>query len=356
MVASINGDSNLGMLYWAVFKWTGSEWQFLMKQRHAAILMAVGSDIRETWSIYLPNDSRCCPSGGTKARIWHWNGRFVAGPWKPSAKDTPGMAAFFTPSRNLFCTMADHGADRAGVHCSSSHPEHTVSMGLGGRLHVCRGPGCIGNPGESDPQPTPRLLGYGRQLTLGRFRCRSEATGVTCVVIRTGKGFVINRDGVSQSDPDSRVEGGVQRRWSWVRMGMAAVAAVAAPSACGNSGRRRPRARRGHGDRPRADRLQVRQRGCRESPRQDCDCPRRGEREREPHSEHRLALTSSLAAAPTGSARQRSSLLNVRVRVRVRGTRVAPRPGRNLAPHFGRNLERVVEIVAALVLEARDCD
>lgn len=83
MVVSINGDSNLGMLYWAVFEWTGSERQFLMKQRHAAILTAVGSDIQETWSIYRPGDSRCCPTGGTKSRVWHWNGsRFVAGAWE----------------------------------------------------------------------------------------------------------------------------------------------------------------------------------------------------------------------------------------------------------------------------------
>ena len=71
------------MLYWAVFRWFGSDWQFLMKQRQAAILSAAGSDIAEEVSIYRPGDSRCCPSGGTKSRVWSWNGkRFVASPWK----------------------------------------------------------------------------------------------------------------------------------------------------------------------------------------------------------------------------------------------------------------------------------
>ena len=74
MVALISGPDNVGMLYWAVFRWSGSEWQFLMKQRHAAVLAAAGSDIRETVSIYRPDDPRCCPSGGTRTRIWHWDG------------------------------------------------------------------------------------------------------------------------------------------------------------------------------------------------------------------------------------------------------------------------------------------
>jgi hypothetical protein len=83
MVASISGQDNVGMLYWAVFRWSGSDWQFLMKQRQAAILSAAGSDIREEVSIYRPGDSRCCPSGGTKSRTWRWGGeRFTASPWK----------------------------------------------------------------------------------------------------------------------------------------------------------------------------------------------------------------------------------------------------------------------------------
>ena len=54
MVASISGQDNVGMLDWAVFRWSGSDWQFLMKQRQAAILSAAGSDIRGG-SVDLPS-------------------------------------------------------------------------------------------------------------------------------------------------------------------------------------------------------------------------------------------------------------------------------------------------------------
>ena len=69
MIALISGPDNVGMLYWAVFRWSGTDWQFVMKQRHAAVLTAAGSDIRERLSNYRDGDPRCCPSGGTKTRI-----------------------------------------------------------------------------------------------------------------------------------------------------------------------------------------------------------------------------------------------------------------------------------------------
>jgi hypothetical protein len=69
-----------------------------------------------------------------------------------------------------------------------------------GRATICRDPTpsntsneCgIGDPGEGKP----RVLAYGRHLTVGRFRCDSLVTGVRCVVTATGKGFLMNRDGV----------------------------------------------------------------------------------------------------------------------------------------------------------------
>lgn len=203
MVASISGFENVGMLYWAVFRWSGGEWQFLMKQRQVAILTAAGSDIRETVSIYRTGDPRCCPSGGTKTRIWHWNGaRFVAGPWSQGAagngKST--RAYFFSPSGNLDCQMGDDGKRHAAVICQSHTPPSYVGMDVDGRLHICRGVGCVGNPGVIDV-PKPTVLGYGRQITVGRFRCQSLQIGFRCTVIRSGKGFLINRDGVSRVGP-----------------------------------------------------------------------------------------------------------------------------------------------------------
>lgn len=201
MAVTVLAPTCWGVQNWGVFTFSGGSWRLVLDQPaylHPP-LVRVGTGIRETTAVHRPGDSRCFPSGGKRSRLWRWNGsRLVAGPWKPVGEDSSSMAAFFSPSRNLFCSIGDHGARGGAVMCSSRNPEHTVGMGLDGRLHVCRGVGCIGNDGLVDPQPTPRLLSYGRQITVGRFRCRSEASGITCVVIRSGRGFLINRDGVTR--------------------------------------------------------------------------------------------------------------------------------------------------------------
>ncbi len=200
MVASIYGADNVGMTDWAIFRWSGSEWRLILKQHQAAVLIAAGSDIRESVSIYRPGDSRCCPSGGTKSRIWQWNGtRLVAGPWKQIAKREPKDRGFDSPSLNISCGMFDNSSFRQVV-CQSRRPPQKVILNAAGRVTICRDPTpndfnneCgIGDRGENPIRP----LAYGRQITVGRFRCESLEIGVRCTVIRSGKGFLINRDGV----------------------------------------------------------------------------------------------------------------------------------------------------------------
>ena len=69
---------------------------------------------RETVSIYRDGDPRCCPSGGTKTRVWHWNGsRFVAGPSKHMTSGEGGAQTplrFDSPSRNINCWVYDGGS------------------------------------------------------------------------------------------------------------------------------------------------------------------------------------------------------------------------------------------------------
>jgi hypothetical protein len=194
MVASISGSENVGMLYWAVFRWTGSEWRFLMKQRRAAVLTAAGSDIKETVSIYRPSDSRCCPSGGTTVRIWHWNGsRFVAG----REQSTTHMFYFESPSHNIWCDSGDEGQ----AYCATKTPPRSVTLSLDGTLTICASRRCSG-PGKFGGDP---VLGYGQVNEQGGFRCRSKLTGMTCMVMLRGKGFgkgfLINRDGVTRVGP-----------------------------------------------------------------------------------------------------------------------------------------------------------
>jgi hypothetical protein len=66
-------------------RWAGRAWKVVLKQKHGADLAGIGTQIRETQFVFRSGDSHCNPTGGTRSRTWHWNGRrLVAGPWKHS--------------------------------------------------------------------------------------------------------------------------------------------------------------------------------------------------------------------------------------------------------------------------------
>jgi uncharacterized protein DUF6636 len=218
MVVMLRGQGNTGFVHWVVFRWAGGAWQFLMKQPAGASITAAGSDIRQTLPIYRPADSRCCPSGGTKTRIWHWNGsRFVAGPWK---QVTPGAAAaskggvtddyFKTPSGNIVCGYRYGGNIPASVGCRIKSGLKPPPAG--------RGPGCFSRnevflratgrtttgrticPGEPEGdagvfafESVARVLGYGNTWSGGGLRCTSAFTGLTCRN-KSGHGFFLSRE------------------------------------------------------------------------------------------------------------------------------------------------------------------
>ncbi len=113
----------------------------------------------------------------------------------PATATTTG-ASFYSPSRNLSCEIDDGGSGApAQVYCQSWNPPSSVHLGLDGKLVICSGTGaarrCLGNPGENTP-----TLAYGKQVSVGRFRCGSDQTGVTCTLLRSGKGFLISSAGV----------------------------------------------------------------------------------------------------------------------------------------------------------------
>ena len=198
MTIAIRAPTCWGIQRWAVFGFTNGAWQLVLDQhRFIFPLAAVGSDIRETAPVFRQGDPRCFPSGGKHARTWHWDGtRLVAGPWKQvGAGATSG--AFRSPSGNIECGMSDKRGSR-GVQCWSFRPPQKATLYAGGRVTICRGSEArckIGNAGEV---PTLR---YGRQITVGRFRCLSRRTGVRCTVIRTGEGFLINASRVIRVKP-----------------------------------------------------------------------------------------------------------------------------------------------------------
>ena len=86
------------------------------------------------------------------------------------------------------------------VVCQSRRPPQKVTMNAAGRLTICRDPTpdnvsneC--NLGDRGDGPIQRLA-YGRQISVGRFRCRSLQIGVKCTVFQSGRGFLINRAGI----------------------------------------------------------------------------------------------------------------------------------------------------------------
>ncbi len=81
------------------------------------------------------------------------------------------------------------------LNVTSTTPNHiqTATLAANGRVQLCAEQNgsdrCdIGNEGENTP-----TYNVGKQVTVGPFRCRVLDKGVMCTVIKSGKGFLINR-------------------------------------------------------------------------------------------------------------------------------------------------------------------
>jgi hypothetical protein len=197
MVASFFGPGNSGVTDWAFFVWNGGDWTLAVTRHEAGRFAAVGGDVRETMDIYRARDPRCCPKGGTRSRVWHWDGtRFVTGTWIAKLR----VSQFYSPlkpSRNLWCGLENSSRFR-GVRCQTGRPARGAKLTSNGKLRTCHGRygcvGCICDEGNDVD------LDFGTQVTIGRFTCLSLATGVRCTVTETGKGFLINNRGITRID------------------------------------------------------------------------------------------------------------------------------------------------------------
>ena len=97
-----------GTQHWAVLDhadgaWrpVHNEWRFL-----AGELVAVGDDLRVTTVVHQIGDPRCLPTGGTEARIFHWDGsRMVASEPTQVEPRKPLRTAYFGIARNGECVM-----------------------------------------------------------------------------------------------------------------------------------------------------------------------------------------------------------------------------------------------------------
>lgn len=125
--------------------------------------------------------------------------------WDPTSpmRYWPDAFAFQTPSGNISCTWQDSGDSR--VVCSlktrytapPARPasceeymawaiDHVVLSAQGAADGVCTG-------GVQVPQRS-RVLPYGSALVSGDYGCSSEESGVTCVHLPSGRGFLVSRE------------------------------------------------------------------------------------------------------------------------------------------------------------------
>jgi hypothetical protein len=73
-----------------------------------------------------------------------------------------------------------------------AHKVGTVYLYGSGRVKVCRGEGCLGNP---EPR---RTLHLDESVAVGPFRCTALHSGTLCVVKKTGRGFLLDARGLTE--------------------------------------------------------------------------------------------------------------------------------------------------------------
>ena len=101
---------------------------------------------------------------------------------------------FFAPGVTTSCELdlnmkgigTDAFCQTTGAHLQSAR------LTPDGRVKVCKGVTCVGDP----PEGVPTLV-YGSWLGLGPFRCTSRRSGVTCIVVKTGRGFLITPSAIT---------------------------------------------------------------------------------------------------------------------------------------------------------------
>lgn len=145
-------------------------------------LQKVGDDIREEQPVFRAADHGCVPTGGSRARLWHWDGtRLKAGAFHRRQRPDPRPRAFRVFGGALACSMRDdHHAHR--VLCGG-RPFGVRLNDVGGvdRCH-CRRPRAA------------RTLPAGHGVIVGLFACDATTATLTCV-FANGRGFALTAAG-----------------------------------------------------------------------------------------------------------------------------------------------------------------
>jgi hypothetical protein len=141
-------------------------------------LKRVGDDIREEQPAFRSADHGCVPTGGSRARLWRWDGtRLKAGAFHRGRRADPRPHAFRVFGGVLACSLRDdHHARR--VLCGGR--PFGVRLNRAGGASRCR---C------ARPHATRTL----HAARVGRFSCHATATTLTCLF--AGRGFALTAAG-----------------------------------------------------------------------------------------------------------------------------------------------------------------
>ena len=204
MIATFARGTCLPNFGWTAFRFTQGAWQLVPNGSIPR------SCLRGRRWVGHPGDCAHLRHGDGHCFPWRWDEvarlalertRFTASPWEQKTSEAPVKgAAFYSPSggiqKRAWERRQEHQRPESQrVECWTLRPPRKATLYPGGRLIICSGSEArckLANIGEA---PTP---GYGKQTTVGRFRCLSLPTGMRCTLIQSGTGFLINRDGVTR--------------------------------------------------------------------------------------------------------------------------------------------------------------
>lgn len=195
MVVSFKAATCGGTFGWAVFRRHAGRWNLVWRYRNGQRSIAKeGVEVKETLNILRPTDPRCVPTGGTKSRLWHWNGsRFVAGTWETHYLNPE---RFSSPDKQVQCEIDDEASCYSLL--PGSRAQRSARLERSGAVSTC----AVSEPSLYDVcfmqwSPDLPVLPHGQSSEIGDFRCTSALDGVTCVkrsAPAVGKGFRINKD------------------------------------------------------------------------------------------------------------------------------------------------------------------
>src|SRR5262245_25108494 len=97
---------------------------------------------------------------------------------------------FYSPSKNISCEVSSGGELGGYAFCQSAQNPRSVTLSKQGTLTVCHGTKCLGDA----PVEVAFVLGYGKSVEVGNFKCTSKKTGMRCSVSPSGHGFELSRD------------------------------------------------------------------------------------------------------------------------------------------------------------------